>query len=130
MNEAREQIISDHAVEQFVGRLLQIGVALSALVVIVGGVMVLMHHGGDVPSFSPFAGEPENIRTLSGIVHGVLASDSRSIIQFGLLLLISTPILRVAFTWVAFLIQRDRVYVGITSIVLVLLLYGLIYGRA
>jgi uncharacterized membrane protein len=36
----------------------------------------------------------------------------------------------VAFTLVAFFLQRDRVYVGITAVVLVLLLYGLIYGRA
>ena len=130
MSATRDPMISDHAVEQFVGRLLQIGVAVSALVVIVGGVMVLVHHGGEVPSFSSFRGEPEAIRTLYGIVQGVLAADSRSIIQFGLLLLISTPILRVAFTLVAFLLQRDRVYVAITSVVLVLLLYGLLYGRA
>jgi uncharacterized membrane protein len=130
MSEHREPLISDYAVEQFVGRLLQIGVAVSALVVIVGGVMVLLHHGGEVPSFSTFGGEPEGIRTLYGIVRGMLAGDSRSIIQFGLLLLIATPIMRVAFTLVAFLLQRDRVYVAITSVVLVLLLYGLIYGRA
>ena len=130
MNETHESGISDHAVEQFVGRLLQIGVALSALVVVVGGVMLLLHHGAEVPSFTPFRGEPQAIRTLYGIVQGVLAADSRSIIQFGLLLLISTPILRVAFTLVAFLLQRDHVYVGITALVLVLLLYGLIYGRA
>jgi uncharacterized membrane protein len=122
--------VTDHAVEQFVGRLLQVGVALSALVVMVGGAMLLIHHGAEVPSFTPFRGEPEAIRTLYGIVAGVMAADARSIIQFGLLLLISTPILRVAFTWVAFLVQRDRVYVGITTIVLVLLLYGLIYGKA
>ncbi len=130
MCETRDSIISDHAVEQFVGRLLQIGVALSALVVFVGGGLLLLHHGAEVPSFSSFRGEPQATRTLYGIVQGVLAADSRSIIQFGLLLLISTPILRVAFTLVAFFLQRDRVYVGITAVVLVLLLYGLIYGRA
>ena len=130
MIEAREPLLTDHAVEQFVGRLLQIGVGLSAAVVIVGGVMLLVHHGSEVPNYATFAGEPESIRSLCGIVQGVLAADSRSIIQFGLLLLIATPILRVAFTWIAFVLQRDRVYVFITSIVLILLLYGLIYGRA
>lgn len=130
MNGSEDRVISDHAVEQFVGRLLQIGVALSALVVVVGGLMLLMRHGAEVPSFAAFRGEPQEIRTLYGIVQGVMAADSRSIIQFGLLLLISTPILRVAFTLVAFFLQRDRVYVGITAVVLILLLYGLIYGRA
>jgi len=109
MIESREPLLTDHAVEQFVGRLLQIGVGLSAAVVIVGGVMLLAHHGGEVQNYATFAGEPESIRSLCGIVQGVLAADSRSIIQFGLLLLIATPILRVAFTWIAFVLQRDRV---------------------
>ena len=56
----------------------------SAIVVIVGGVLLLAHHGGEVPSYSPFRGEPESIRTLYGIVHGLMAADARSIIQFGL----------------------------------------------
>ena len=42
---------------------------------------------------------------------------------------VATPILRVAFTLVAFALQRDRMYVAITSIVLGLLLYGLFFGH-
>lgn len=129
MTNAPENRITDHAVEQLVGRLLQIGVAVSALVVIVGGILLLAQHGAEVPNYTTFRGEPESIRTLYGIVHGLMAADARSIIQFGLLLLIATPILRVAFTWVAFLLQRDWVYVVITTVVLVLLLFGLISGR-
>lgn len=130
MSETRDTRLTDHAVEQFVGRLLQIGVAISALVVIAGGALLLAHHGAEVPNYSTFRGEPESIRTLYGVVHGLMAADARSIIQFGLLLLIATPILRVAFTWIAFVLQRDWVYVGITTVVLGLLLYGLIFGRA
>jgi uncharacterized membrane protein len=130
MSQPQSEGLSDYAVEQFVGRLLQVGVALSALVVVIGGVLLLAHHAGEVPSYSTFRGEPESIRTLYGIVHGLMAADARSIIQFGLLMLIATPILRVAFTWIAFLLQGDWVYVGITTIVLGLLLYGLIFGHA
>ena len=121
---------SDYAVEQLVGRLLQIGVAASAIVTGIGGLMLLLRHGCEVPSYAKFTGEPEAIRTLSGIVHGAAALDARSIIQLGLVLLIATPILRVAFTLVAFALQRDRMYVLITSIVLAVLLYGLIFGKA
>lgn len=121
--------LTDDAVEQLIGRLLQIGVGLSALVVLTGGVMLLRHHGSDVPSYRTFSGEPEAIRTLTGIVRGVMALDARAIIQFGLLVLIATPILRVALTLVAFALQRDRTYVAITTLVLALLLYGVIFGR-
>jgi uncharacterized membrane protein len=47
-------------------------------------------------------------------------------IQFGLLLLILTPIARVAFTVVAFIARRDFVFVGITLVVLCILLATLL----
>ncbi|MGH7621340.1 MAG: DUF1634 domain-containing protein [Gemmatimonadaceae bacterium] len=51
-------------------------------------------------------------------------------VQFGLLLLILTPIVRVAFTLVAFVLQRDGTYIVVTAIVLALLLFGLVFGGA
>jgi uncharacterized membrane protein len=51
--------------------------------------------------------------------------NAGSVIQFGLLLLIGTPIARVVFAVVAFAIQKDRTYVFISLIVLAALLYGL-----
>jgi uncharacterized membrane protein len=53
---------------------------------------------------------------------------AKGIIQFGLLFLIATPIARVAFSVIAFALQRDRVYVSVTLIVLGLLLYSLVGG--
>jgi uncharacterized membrane protein len=122
--------MSDHQVEQLVGRLLQIGVLLSAVVVIVGGVLLLRQHGGDHAVYSPFKGEPEYLRSLAGIVKGAFALDSLAIVQLGLVMLIATPVLRVAFTLVAFAIQRDRAYVLITLLVLAVLMYGLLFGKA
>ena len=121
---------SDYAVEQLVGRVLQIGVLISALIVAIGGIMLLASHGRDVPSYASFHGEPLELSTLGGVVRGLLALDPRAIIQFGLVLLIATPVLRVALTLVAFILQQDRKYVVITAIVLTLLLYGLVFGRA
>ena len=121
---------SDHAVEQLVGRLLQIGVLVSALITIAGGLMLLARHGHEVPVYTPFRGEPSALTTLDGIVRGAFAMDARAIIQLGLVCLIATPVLRVAFTLVAFVLQRDRTYVVVTAIVLTLLIYGLVFGRA
>lgn len=132
MNDAVEQHPgpSDYAVEQLVGRLLQIGVLVSAVVTAAGGVMLLSRHGSDVPSYATFRGEPPALSTLAGIIQGAAALDARGVIQLGLLLLIATPVVRVAFTLVAFALQRDHKYVFITAIVLTLLLYGLLFGRA
>jgi uncharacterized membrane protein len=121
--------VSDHTVEQVVGRLLQFGVLLAALVVLVGGVLLLAQHGGTPNSYAVFRGEPQNLRSIAGIVRGVMAAQSESIVQLGLLLLIATPVARVALTLVAFILQRDRTYVGVTALVLALLLYGLLFGK-
>jgi uncharacterized membrane protein len=122
--------VSDHAIEQVIGRLLQIGVLISALVVVVGGVALLIRHGAVPADFRTFRGEPSELSTLGGIVRGARRLDSAAIIQLGLVLLIATPVMRVALTLVAFWMQRDRLYVYITAFVLTLLVYSLLWGRA
>jgi uncharacterized membrane protein len=66
---------------------------------------------------------------MSGIVKDALAFRGRGLIQLGLLLLIATPVARVAFSAVAFAIQRDRLYVAVTLIVLAVLIYSLTGGH-
>jgi uncharacterized membrane protein len=121
---------SDHEVEQIIGRLLQVGVLVAAAVVIVGAVGLLARYGGQPAGFHVFQGASSEFRSVGAIVRGALALDSRAVVQLGLVLLIATPVARVALTLVAFLVQRDKLYVLVTAIVLALLLYGLIWGRA
>lgn len=122
--------LSEHEIEQIIGRLLQYGVLLAAAVTLVGGIMLLIHHGASPASYSVFQGEPASLRSLGAIFSGAFSGNPTSVVQLGLLLLIATPVARVAFTLVAFAIQRDRTYVVVTTIVLALLLYGLLFGRA
>jgi uncharacterized membrane protein len=49
-------------------------------------------------------------------------------IQIGLLLLIATPVARVAFSLAAFAVERDKAYVGFTLAVLAILAYSLSGG--
>ncbi|MBV9295185.1 MAG: DUF1634 domain-containing protein, partial [Acidobacteriaceae bacterium] len=75
-----------------------------------------------------FRGQPSIDRIVSEIIKGAFAVRARSIIQLGILLLIATPIARVAFSLVGFALGRDRTYVVITAIVLTVLLVSLITG--
>ena len=122
--------VSDDAVEQLIGRLLQIGVLIAAAITLVGGTLLLIQHGRSPVDYSTFRGEPSYLRSLSGIVAAAFQRDTRAIVQLGLAFLIATPIARVAFTLVAFALQRDRVYVGVTLLVLALLLFGLLFDIA
>jgi len=112
-------------VEQLVGRLLQLGVMIATVVVLVGSAMLIATHGGDVMNFREFRGASSTLRSVSAAVHGAFTLDPRGMVQLGLVLLIATPVARVALTLGAFLVQRDRLYVALTAIVLVLLLVGL-----
>lgn len=116
---------TDHEVEQLVGRLLQIGVLIATVVVLTGGAMLIATHGGGVADFRVFRGESSTLRSVSAAVRGAFTLDPRGVVQLGLVLLIATPVARVALTLVAFLLQRDRLYVVLTAVVLVLLLFGL-----
>lgn len=116
---------TDERVERVIGTLLRWGVILAAAVVLAGGVMYLARYGSTIPDYRVFRGEPSDLRNVSGIVMDAVSWRSRGVIMFGLLLLIATPMARVAFSVVAFALQRDRTYVMVTLIVLAALLYGL-----
>jgi uncharacterized membrane protein len=120
----------DHRVEQIIGRLLQLGVLLAAAIVVIGGILLLTQYGGHRADFRVFRPEGAALRSIAGIVRAALTGDSRALVQLGLVFLIATPIARVALTLGAFVLQRDRLYVVITTIVLGLLLYGLLWGHA
>lgn len=117
---------TDKQMDEIIGAILRGGVMASALVVLVGGILYLFHYGFSQPNYRIFHGEPSDLRHITGIIRDVLNSQDRGIIQFGLLLLIATPVVRVMFAVLAFALQRDRVYVLVTLIVLAVLLYSLV----
>lgn len=118
--------VSDDEVELRLGRLLQAGVLASAALVLVGGVLFVVEHGAATPHHSTFTGEPSDLKTVGGIVMSALALRGRGLIQLGLLLLIATPVARVAFSLYTFVRQQDRTYVAITAFVLVLLIASIV----
>ena len=126
MSTRRRRAWTDKQVEQVVGNLLRAGVGLAASVVLVGGLLYLIRHGAALPQYRTFEGKQSTLRSLGGIVTEALRGRSRAIIQIGLVLLILTPIARVAFSLFAFARERDWVYVLVTAIVLVLLVGSLV----
>jgi uncharacterized membrane protein len=115
----------DPRIQAAVGNLLRVGVLLAVAVVLFGGVLYLLRFGLAVPSYRSFLGAPQELRHPAGVVRDALSGRARSIIQFGLILLVATPVARVAMTAVAFALERDRTYVVIALIVLALLLLSL-----
>lgn len=111
--------MTDSSMEQIVGNLLRAGVVLAAAVVFVGGVWYLSAQGSTIEDYHMFHGASGAMPWTRGLP-APLAT-----IQIGLLLLVATPVARVVFSLAAFAMERDKVYVAITAIVLAILVYSL-----
>lgn len=100
-----------------IGWILQIGVLVSAAVILIGVIMLLLEPSGLSPEkFLTFP------HSFSAVWTGLLTLHPQSIIVLGLLLLIATPVMRVAVSVIAFAFEHDRGYVVITLAVLIILL--------
>jgi len=119
---------SDQEVEETVGNLLRDGLVLATAVVIIGAVIYLVRHGGEEPEYRIFHGVPPDLRGLAGELDDAGDWRGRGFIQLGLLMLLATPVARVVFSVVAFTMQRDRLYVLVTLLVLAVLLYSIVGG--
>ena len=117
----------DSKLDAGIGALLRAGTLSSASVILLGGIVYLARHGHDRPDYHTFHGVSPQLHTLSGIFSGAFHGQSLAIIQLGLLMLIATPVARVLFSVVAFLMERDYLYVVISGIVLAVLLSSLIW---
>lgn len=108
--------------EVAISNVLRGGVLLSAAVILIGVILYYTqphtnHLGRATPAY-PHA--------LSQIIPALLTGSPQGIITLGLLILLATPVLRVAVSIVAFALERDWLYVGVTVVVLALLLISIL----
>ena len=122
-------------VEIVISWVLRIGVVTSLAVVVVGLVLIFAHASGTAvlgrgtcrSSRSPAPSSRTPCRRSS---RACCRLRGEAIVAVGLLLLILTPVARVAVSILAFLYQRDRVFTFITLTVLIILLMSFVIGRA
>lgn len=117
---------ADQGMERVISRLLRIGVTVSALAVLTGGIFYLGQYGRYLADYTVFRGEPPYLLTFGGILQGIQKAESVAVIQLGLILLIFTPVARVAFSVISYMRQRDFLYAAITVFVLAVLLRNLL----
>ncbi|HVX85963.1 MAG TPA: DUF1634 domain-containing protein [Phycisphaerae bacterium] len=123
-----------HQVELVISVLLRVGVVVSLLVVVAGTVLSFVHHPGylsngkDLGALTkPGAAAPHSI---AEVASGVRQWRGQDVVVAGLLLLIATPVMRVAVSIVAFLVEKDKLFALITAGVLALLLLSFFLGKA
>ena len=119
---------TDERIEKLLGTLLLTGVMISGLVVLAGGVLYLLRYGREPLHYETFDPQRAGLRSFVEVATFAAHGDGRAIIQIGLLLLIATPVMRVVFSMIAFALEKDRLYVALTVMVLVILLLSL-FGK-
>lgn len=124
-------------IELFLAHLLRWGVATSFLIVALGLVLVMTTgqtgyqsvHLDDLNSIIRYQpGLPEYPNSIDDVLIGVRALKPYALIALGLLILIAIPVLRVAVSVLAFLAERDWIYVAVTAFVLAMLVLSLGWG--
>lgn len=128
MKQVFSKLLADKDIQQLLGKQLRFGVILSSVIVMVGGIVFLIRHGSEMPEYTQFTGVSDGLNNLSGIIEGTLAGKGRDIIQLGVVLLIATPIFRILFSVIGFLMEKDYLYVCITLLVLGIITFSMVGG--
>ena len=129
-----ERVARTATVQRLISTVLRVGVLTSMALVVVGTLITFLAH----PRYATHDSALHHLEhspaafphSLSGVIDGVAAGRGPAIVLLGLIVLVATPVVRVAISIVIFSIERDRKFVAITAFVLLMLLASFALGRA
>ena len=116
-------------IEIIISFILRGGVLLSGGIILLGTLLYFLRVGGVTATPASlkamvFPHTPGDV--FAGLAHG----DPESVIMLGLMVLIATPVSRIAVSIVAFALEKDWRYVAITTVVLLILIISFLLGKA
>ncbi len=106
--------------ELSVERLLVIAVGLCVALMAIGLVLAVLQGEG----------LPHDVVGVQDLLGAARRGDPAAYLSLGLLVLLATPVLRVAGALAVFALERDRRYVLVTAAVLAVMGVGVLLGRA
>jgi uncharacterized membrane protein len=115
-------------VEIAISLVLRIGVIVSVLVILAGLVMMFLHDpryaalDGGISFHALVGGHAEFPHSLTQLSRALAAGEGRGVVVLGVLLLILTPVLRVAVSVLSFVYEKDPPMVLVTLFVLLVLI--------
>ncbi|GLB46588.1 membrane protein [Philodulcilactobacillus myokoensis] len=104
-------------IELIIGKILRIGVIISAIIMIIGFLLLIITgKSGYANNYHP--------TSFSEIFSGIAQMKPYAIMMLGIFCLILTPVLRVVVSIYSFYKEHDYLYVYITSFVLIVLIFS------
>lgn len=111
--------VTDKTIQGIVAGVLKYGVRSVLAIGLLGGVIFLSNHYDEQIDYSHFKDNDQNIfHVINKVITGSLQFDGRSVIYLGIIVLFFTPFLRLLLSLVSFMLEKDRLYVAITFLVL------------
>lgn len=120
----------DTDIQLLIGRTLRAGTVISISVVLLGGVIYLYRHARTVADYREFKQLPDFLAHPGTLISDAINLRGQAIIQIGIVFLIATPILRVLFSALGFVLEKDYMYLAITLIVLLIIFFSMLSGNA
>ncbi|AZA93820.1 Predicted membrane protein [Chryseobacterium nakagawai] len=121
--------VTDKTIRNLVGNVLKYGVRSVLCIGIIGGGIFLSNHATEKVDYSHFTEKEENIfKVIGDIFSGAVNLDGSSIIYIGILILFCTPFLRVILSLISFALEKDKLYVGITTVVILIICLSVYFG--
>ncbi len=119
---------------RLISNVLRVGVLTSLATILLGTVIAFAHHPEYITSPRELLhlSRPSDAvpHTMRAVLTGLANLRGQAIVVLGLLMLIATPVVRVAVSILLFLEEGDLTYVAITSTVLALLVLSFLIGGA
>src|SRR5207253_10982418 len=120
-----------NSMNKILGIVLRSGVVLSGLIIATGTILFIANHSLDDasayiaynPGLTPHGNFPVS---LTAIATGLGSLDPFSLIELVFLVLLATPVARVALSLLLFAAEKDRIYVYLTAAVLAILLFSIL----
>lgn len=110
--------------EILIAKILIVGVILSALVVLFGGSLFLMHHAFD-PHVNPLFSSTHYIFSFVDTIQGIFEFNPNSFVLLGFFILLLTQVVRVFLTGLYFIERKEKFYSWISFFILAVLIYSL-----
>ncbi len=121
--------LNDEQVEGLIGQVLRIGTTVSCGITFIGLCIFMVHNARAIPHYHIFLSSLGQFYGPSQLMQHVMQGQATALIELGILILIATPVARVAFLVIAFALERDHMYVGVSALVLVILLYSIFFSQ-
>jgi uncharacterized membrane protein len=120
---------TDKDLQIIIGNVLRYGVWLALTVALIGGFILLLSSSEQTIDFQNFTIRDNNLfEVFNAIIAGVKQGNGEAIIFLGIIFLFLTPALRLVLSLISFFLEKDRLYIFITLIVIGIIVLSVSFG--